>query len=817
LLDNQTVARGATTLLNLSYDYANTASKRTGQLTKILNNLNHNKDRGYSYDALGRLTQATGGPATGAPLWTQTYTYDRYGNRTSVSASGYSASLRQRGSSPTVKEGSTDIARANAGSANILPAMSTQREAGASEPEAVATGKSDPQVVPPTEQLVAGTDLELSDSQRSTPGTNSHHASRLHGSVPSGSRPTLIAGKMPALPARTNAATPQGGPPVFTDDPLLAGVTLIKTVHITELRTAVNQARSRAALPPANWAESVSSGVLIKAAHIVELRLRLDEARAALSMSPASYTDPTLTVGVTAVKAVHIQQLRQYVTEAITTNFAIPVDGHANLSYDTATNRITTAGFAYDAAGNQVRALIPGSSNSQRFQYDAANRLVNVKSDNNQTIIASYTYGDSNERLILEEAGVRTYYACDGSVEYTESGGSTTPQWSKTYIYFGARLLSTLTPNGSGGEFVQYHHPDRLGTRLVTNAQDTNSFEQVTLPFGTALSAESTGATNRRFTTYDRSVNTGLDYALNRHYDPQQGRFTQVDPAGMKATSVLNPQTLNLYAYCTNDPINHADPNGLGFFSFLKKAFNWIKSHWKIILVAVVVAVAVLLIPGAPAFLWSSFQQGGSIIFSGGVVVEGAGGISTTLKIILGASIAAGIAGLGTLLQQRASQRTSDVKSILRKKLKHLLKKKQCKNFLDGLLKQLAKDTGNPTVASTFLQVFEAASFRNISSEDLGNAFVTASGAILGINFSRARPGGRESLEAITIHETAHGATRVFQGYSEFQIASAAFTVGRAMGLVPDLVPPPNPNNDNYSNLLFDQTVIAACGPYPNK
>jgi hypothetical protein len=44
--------RGATTLLNLSYDYANAGGKRTGQLTKILNNLNHNKDRGYSYDAL---------------------------------------------------------------------------------------------------------------------------------------------------------------------------------------------------------------------------------------------------------------------------------------------------------------------------------------------------------------------------------------------------------------------------------------------------------------------------------------------------------------------------------------------------------------------------------------------------------------------------------------------------------------------------------------------------------------------------------------------------------------------------------------------
>ncbi|HXQ71319.1 MAG TPA: hypothetical protein VN844_12565, partial [Pyrinomonadaceae bacterium] len=90
LMDGQTVMRGATTLLNLSYDYANANGKRTGQITKVLNNLNHNKDRGYSYDAVGRLVQATGGPSA-SPLWTQNYTYDRYGNRTAVSASGFSA------------------------------------------------------------------------------------------------------------------------------------------------------------------------------------------------------------------------------------------------------------------------------------------------------------------------------------------------------------------------------------------------------------------------------------------------------------------------------------------------------------------------------------------------------------------------------------------------------------------------------------------------------------------------------------------------------------------------------------------------------
>jgi RHS repeat-associated protein len=151
-----------------------------------------------------------------------------------------------------------------------------------------------------------------------------------------------------------------------------------------------------------------------------------------------------------------------------------------------------------------------------------------------------------------------------------------------------------LTPNGSGGEFVQYHHPDRLGTRLVTNAQDTTQFEQVNLPFGTALGAESTGATNKRFTTYDRSVTTGLDYALNRQYDAQQGRFTQVDPVGMRSTNLEDPQTLNLYAYCSNDPVNNADPDGLGLFSSIGKIFKSVVKFVKKVIKVVKMVVAVV-------------------------------------------------------------------------------------------------------------------------------------------------------------------------------------------------------------------------------
>ena len=450
---------------------------------------------------------------------------------------------------------------------------------------------SDPQVSLPTDQVATKTDIELpssaqSDGPHST--SRSHHASRA---------------------ARTNAAMPQAGPPTFTDPDLLvpAGVA-IKTLHITELRTAINDLRAQRGLSAYSWQTSVTGS--IKADPILEMRTALDQV---LGPPPS----PGYSAGLAQfqpILAIHIQELRNRVIAAWNAPVQIPVDGHANLSYDSATNRITTAGFAYDAAGNQVRALIPGSSGSQRFRYDAANRLVQVRSDDNNTVIASYTYGDSNERLILEEGGVRTYYACDGSAEYKETGGATTPQWSKTYIYLGARLLSTLTPNGSGGHFVQYHHPDRLGTRLVTNAQDTTYFEQQTLPFGTALNESppaggTTGQTNRRFTSYDRSLNTGLDYALNRHYDPQQGRFTQVDPIGMASTSLESPQTLNLYAYCTNDPVNHTDPDGLGFLSKIFKAISKALKIIVIVLVVVVVTALVIAYAAPAGSAWISFAK----------------------------------------------------------------------------------------------------------------------------------------------------------------------------------------------------------------
>lgn len=280
---------------------------------------------------------------------------------------------------------------------------------------------------------------------------------------------------------------------------------------------------------------------------------------------------------------------------------AIPRDGIANLSYDKNTNRITTAGYEYDAAGNQTRALSADGQTWLRYEYDSANRLSVVKADDGITYLQGFQYSPSGGRLMNYD------YIANEFILYANLGGTTlaeyreytqgVPTWTKSYTYLGDSMLSTIS-NVNGSESVEYNHPDRLGTRVITNQQTATSYEQTTLPFGTALNNESTITNNKkRFTSYDRSERTGLDYAVNRSYDSKQGRFTQVDPIKMGASSLSSPQTLNLYTYCGNDPINHTDSDGLFFGSL----FRWIGKILKAVMIAVAVAITIIALIAMPA------------------------------------------------------------------------------------------------------------------------------------------------------------------------------------------------------------------------
>ena len=101
-------------------------------------------------------------------------------------------------------------------------------------------------------------------------------------------------------------------PSPFTDYPIEPGVTHIKAVHFTELRTVTDAVRVDSGLRPFAWTDQVLVvGVTpVKLVHLLELRSAIGEAYVASGRSAPSWTDPRPTAGLTAIRAVHLRELR---------------------------------------------------------------------------------------------------------------------------------------------------------------------------------------------------------------------------------------------------------------------------------------------------------------------------------------------------------------------------------------------------------------------------------------------------------------------------------------------------------------------------
>lgn len=98
----------------------------------------------------------------------------------------------------------------------------------------------------------------------------------------------------------------------FTDPLLTGGTDAIKSVHITQLRAAVNLVRALGGLGAATFTDPVlSSSIKVSRLHLTQLRSELDARRSSFGLTTLAYTDPTITANVTRVKAAHITELRE--------------------------------------------------------------------------------------------------------------------------------------------------------------------------------------------------------------------------------------------------------------------------------------------------------------------------------------------------------------------------------------------------------------------------------------------------------------------------------------------------------------------------
>jgi hypothetical protein len=95
----------------------------------------------------------------------------------------------------------------------------------------------------------------------------------------------------------------------FTDDPLTPQSTLIRAVHVMELRTAIDSVRVARGLAPFAWTDPTLTigSTPVRVVHLTELRTALSQAYQAAGRAAPTYTDPT---ELSVIKAIHLSELR---------------------------------------------------------------------------------------------------------------------------------------------------------------------------------------------------------------------------------------------------------------------------------------------------------------------------------------------------------------------------------------------------------------------------------------------------------------------------------------------------------------------------
>ncbi len=130
---------------------------------------------------------------------------------------------------------------------------------------------------------------------------------------------------------------------------------------------------------------------------------------------------------------------------------------------------------------------------------------------------------------------------------------------NEEYIYFnGQRIARVDRPSGT----VHYYFSNHLGSHsVVTSGTGTCEQDLDYYPYGGILTDHcSTVAQHYKFTGKERDSESGLDNFDFRYYASTMGRFMKPDDPFNWNES--NPQSLNLYGYVGNNPLNRVDPDG---------------------------------------------------------------------------------------------------------------------------------------------------------------------------------------------------------------------------------------------------------------
>jgi len=240
-----------------------------------------------------------------------------------------------------------------------------------------------------------------------------------------------------------------------------------------------------------------------------------------------------------------------------------------------ASSEVGLKSYDYDLNGSMVSVKDGSGTPVKTIAYNADNMPVSIENTEGGNTTTSFSYYAGGEarakKVVTEGALTETTHYVNSTYEYGVESGLAT-----VYIFAGNLRIAAAK-----GNVIHYFHKDHLGSTSKTSNElepgDPDEAPEVVedaqyLPYGSMRSYWTSGGavSDYKFTDQELDTSTGLYNYGARLYDSAIGRFLSVDPV---VANLYDPQTLDPYAYCRNNPLIYTDPSGEVFLAALGVLF----------------------------------------------------------------------------------------------------------------------------------------------------------------------------------------------------------------------------------------------------
>ena len=237
------------------------------------------------------------------------------------------------------------------------------------------------------------------------------------------------------------------------------------------------------------------------------------------------------------------------------------------IKYDAAGNPISYDGKTYEWTGKQLTKVTAADGTYTTYNYDANGlRTKKCQYDANNELQYQVGYLWSDGKIVTQSLGLIVRGTSGGQAtetqinidsKYVYEDGSNSPyavmlNGGEYLLVRNAQGDVTAVIDGANGETLIEYQYDAWGQVTITYGEDTNDLLVAIINVLCPLT----------YRGYNYDFTTGLYYLQSRYYNPEWGRFLNVDDVKILTDSVGDPLAANMYAYCNNNPVNNVDYTG---------------------------------------------------------------------------------------------------------------------------------------------------------------------------------------------------------------------------------------------------------------